>query len=135
LAVLAKAEGQYVIVLFAHFIFLCMLGRTHLYIPWPVFKSISSFVIIEMAVSQQILPDIIERADPRERSHIFRDRTHAGEVLADMLSFYSKTDAIVLAIQAGAVPVAAVMPERLKIPLKKAVALYQSISTHQCTGT
>jgi putative phosphoribosyl transferase len=65
--------------------------------------------------------NIIERPDLRERTHIFRNRLHAGEVLAEMLSSYSKTDAIVLAIPAGGVPVAAAIAERLHIPLDVAV--------------
>jgi predicted phosphoribosyltransferase len=65
--------------------------------------------------------NIIERPELRDRLRVFRNRPHAGEVLAEMLSSYSKTDAIVLAIPAGGVPVAAVIAERLQIPLDVAV--------------
>jgi putative phosphoribosyl transferase len=66
-------------------------------------------------------PNIIERPELRDRTRVFRNRHHAGEVLAEMLSSYSKTDAIVLAIPAGGVPVAAAIVERLHIPLDVAV--------------
>jgi len=72
-------------------------------------------------MNQKIPPNIIERADLRERAHVFHDRPHAGGVLAEMLSAYSKTEAMVLAIPAGGVPVAAVIAERLNIPLEIAV--------------
>ena len=72
-------------------------------------------------MNQHILPNIIERVDLRERSHVFRDRTHAGEVLAEMLDVYRRTDAIVLAVPAGGVPVAGVIARRLIITLEVAV--------------
>lgn len=64
---------------------------------------------------------IIERPDLREQSYVFRDRTHAGEVLAAMLDAYRRSDAKVLAIPAGGVPVAAEIAQRLEIPLEVAV--------------
>jgi putative phosphoribosyl transferase len=69
-------------------------------------------------MNQKTSPTIIELPELRDHTRVFRDRQHAGEVLAEMLSSYSKTDAIVLAIPAGGVPVAA---ERLRIPLDVAV--------------
>lgn len=65
--------------------------------------------------------NIIERPDLRERSHVFRDRSHAGEVLAEMLDAYHQTDAVVLAIPAGGVPVGALIAQRLNISLEVAV--------------
>jgi putative phosphoribosyl transferase len=65
--------------------------------------------------------NIIERADLREQSRVFQDRTHAGGVLAEMLDVYYQSDAVVLAIPAGGVPIGAVIAERLKIPLEVAV--------------
>jgi predicted phosphoribosyltransferase len=65
--------------------------------------------------------NIIERPELRDRLRVFRDRPHAGEVLAEMLDAYRQSDAIVLAIPAGGVPVAAVIAERLQIPLDVAV--------------
>ena len=71
-------------------------------------------------MNRPIFSHIIDRAGLHEQSHVFCDRTHGDEVLADMLSSYGKTDAIVLAIPTGWLSVAAVMPERLKIPLEAA---------------
>ena len=65
--------------------------------------------------------NVIEQPDLRERTRVFRDRAHAGEVLAEMLDTYHQSDAVVLAIPAGGVPVAAVIAERLNIPLEVAV--------------
>ncbi len=50
---------------------------------------------------------------------MFRDREHAGAVLADMLapSFDRSPHAMVLAIPAGGVPVAAPIAQRLALPL------------------
>jgi putative phosphoribosyl transferase len=47
--------------------------------------------------------------------HVFRDRVHAGEILAGMLTEYRATDALVLAIPAGGVPVAAVIANQLDL--------------------
>lgn len=68
-------------------------------------------------MNQKTSPTIIERPELRDRERVFRNRRHAGEVLAVMLSTYSKTEAIVLAIPAGGVPVAAAIAEKLQIPL------------------
>jgi predicted phosphoribosyltransferase len=72
-------------------------------------------------MNPKIPPHIIELPELRDHTRVFRDRQHAGEVLAEMLSSYSKTDAIVLAIQAGGVPVAAAIAEKLRIPFDVAV--------------
>lgn len=53
----------------------------------------------------------------RDGLYVFLDRTHAGEVLADMLKVYHKGDALVLAIPAGGVPVAAVLAKKLCLRL------------------
>jgi putative phosphoribosyl transferase len=70
-----------------------------------------------LRMTQKTSPAIIERPELRDRTGVFRNRAHAGEVLAGMLTSYSKDDAIVLAIPAGGVPVAAVIAKRLRIPL------------------
>jgi putative phosphoribosyl transferase len=72
-------------------------------------------------MGQKTLHNIIERPDLRERTRVFRDRAHAGEVLAKMLDAHRQSNAVVLAIPAGGVPVAAVIAQRLKIPLDVAV--------------
>jgi putative phosphoribosyl transferase len=72
-------------------------------------------------MNQRTSPIIIERPELRDRVRVFRDRQHAGKVLVEMLDTYRQSDAIVLAIPAGGVPVAAVIAEKLKIPLDVAV--------------
>jgi putative phosphoribosyl transferase len=72
-------------------------------------------------MNHKIPPNIIERPELRDRTRVFRNRHRAGEVLAKMLSTYSKSDDIVLAIPAGGVPVAAAIAKRLSIPLDVAV--------------
>ena len=57
----------------------------------------------------------------RERIGVFRDRSYAGEILADMLAPHVPETGIVMGIPAGGVPVAAVVSNRLKIPLDLAV--------------
>lgn len=57
----------------------------------------------------------------RERSGVFRDRRHAGEVLAQMLDSWRDSDALVLGIPSGGVPVAAEVAARLHLPLDVAV--------------
>ncbi len=60
---------------------------------------------------------VIELPELRDRLQVFRDREHAGRVLAGMLSEYRESDALVLAIPAGGVPVAAAMAEVLGLLL------------------
>jgi predicted phosphoribosyltransferase len=55
------------------------------------------------------------------RTGVFRDREHAGEVLAGMLAKGLAGTAVILAIPAGGVPVAAVIARRLRLPLDLAV--------------
>ena len=58
-------------------------------------------------------PRLIDRANLRNRVRVFRDRSHAGEVLAQMLETYRNSEIQVMAIPAGGVPVAAVIGESL----------------------
>jgi putative phosphoribosyl transferase len=68
------------------------------------------------------LPDnVIEMADLRDRAAVFRDRGHAGEIMAGMLTRYTGARAILFAVPSGGVPVAAVMAERLRLRLEVAV--------------
>jgi putative phosphoribosyl transferase len=57
----------------------------------------------------------------REREGVFRDRRHAGEVLAGMLERAGEGEGILFALPAGGVPVAAPMAEMLGLPLDVAV--------------
>ncbi len=56
----------------------------------------------------------------RDRTHVFRDRAHAGEVLAAMLDPFRESVAIVLAIPAGGVPVAVEIARGLNLTLEVA---------------
>ncbi len=64
---------------------------------------------------------IIEDPQLHNRLRVFRDRREAGEALARLLERYRPEDAVVLGIPAGGVPVAAVVAERLGLPLDAAV--------------
>ncbi|MFW6061358.1 MAG: phosphoribosyltransferase [Planctomycetota bacterium] len=72
-----------------------------------------------MSATDQYWP--IELPELRDRLEVFRDRHHAGEVLAELLTGYRGSDAIVLAIPAGGVPVAAPLARELDLPLDVAV--------------
>lgn len=65
--------------------------------------------------------NLIEIAPLHDRLQVFRDRAHAGAVLAEMLGVYRGRDAIVLGIPAGGVPVAAVIARAFNLPLDVAV--------------
>lgn len=62
-------------------------------------------------------PAIVDLAELRDQVGVFRDRSHAGEILAGMLDSFGKTEAIVLAIPAGGVPVGKVIAEHLHLTL------------------
>ncbi len=64
---------------------------------------------------------IIDSPKLREETAVFKDRKQAGAVLAGMLKDFIGTKAVTLAIPAGGVPVAAVISEKLKLPLAVAV--------------
>jgi predicted phosphoribosyltransferase len=53
--------------------------------------------------------------------HVFADRRHAGEVLADMLAAFRGTNGILFAIPAGGLPVATAVQEKIGIELDVAV--------------
>lgn len=62
--------------------------------------------------------NVYEIAEMRDRTAMFRDRRHAGRILAGLIG---KTDATIMAVPAGGVPVAAVAAEILQCPLDLAV--------------
>ena len=64
---------------------------------------------------------IHELSELRDRTRVFRDRSHAGEVLARMLAGRIPKDARILAVPAGGVPVAAGIAKALGLPLDVAV--------------
>lgn len=59
---------------------------------------------------------VIDRAELRDRVAVFRDRAHAGELLADLLEEHGETHGTVLAVPAGGVPVGLAVSRRLKLP-------------------
>ena len=52
-----------------------------------------------------------------DRVRVFRDRSHAGAILAEMLEEFRRSDALVIAIPSGGVPVAAEIAGRLGLEL------------------
>ena len=57
----------------------------------------------------------------RGKTQVFVDRQHAGEILSDMLESFRESNAIILAIPAGGLPVAAVIQKNIDIDLDIAV--------------
>lgn len=64
---------------------------------------------------------VFDLPEMRNRGQVFRDRTQAGAVLADMLGDFRGTDALILAIPAGGVPVAAEIAQQLGLAFDLAV--------------
>jgi predicted phosphoribosyltransferase len=62
---------------------------------------------------------IIEDPTYRDRMFVFRDRLHAGVLLAEKLRKYAgRENSILLAVPAGGVPVGCVVAEELGIPME-----------------
>ncbi len=64
---------------------------------------------------------VVEIPELRDQLGIFRDRAHAGEVLAGMLGLFKNSEAIVLGVPAGGVPVAAAIAKELNLVFDVAV--------------
>jgi len=60
---------------------------------------------------------LIEDADLRNKVYVFRNRAHAGRLLAMKLPEYASSNALVLAIPAGGVPVAYEMSNNLGLAM------------------
>ncbi len=60
---------------------------------------------------------IIEEKALRNKNYVFRDRAHAGELLARKLGPYVEPSSMVLAIPSGGVPVGKVIANELGLPL------------------
>jgi len=60
---------------------------------------------------------IIEEKELRNKNYVFRDRIHAGELLALRLKPYIEVRSIVLAIPSGGVPMGNAISKELGIPL------------------
>lgn len=72
-------------------------------------------------MASRIEDNLFDIPDFRNKIDVFKDRNHAGRVLAEMLTSYKNTEALVFAIPAGGVPVAAEVALKLQIPLEVAV--------------
>ena len=66
--------------------------------------------------------EIIEVPELRNQLKVFRDREHAGEVLAGMLEPFRGSNALVMGIPSGGVPIAVVIARQLHLKLDTAVA-------------
>jgi predicted phosphoribosyltransferase len=67
------------------------------------------------------IPGLVELPELRDRVRVFRDREEAGRVLSGMLTEFRDTDALVLAIPSGGVPVGIVLAQELHLKLDVAV--------------
>jgi len=60
---------------------------------------------------------IIEMEELRNKNYVFRDRVHAGELLASKLKPYVGKDSIVLAIPSGGVPIGITLAKELGLQM------------------
>jgi len=68
------------------------------------------------------MAEIIEDEAYRDKTRVFKDRRHAGKLLAERLRDYQgDPDSIVIAIPAGGVPVAYMIATQLNLPLDVAI--------------
>ncbi|MBZ2165772.1 phosphoribosyltransferase [Methanobacterium sp. VT] len=67
------------------------------------------------------LNNVVEIPEFRDVTGIFKDRKHAGNILADMLIDYKDTKSIIFGIPAGGVPVAEPIASKLNLNLDVAV--------------
>jgi predicted phosphoribosyltransferase len=67
-------------------------------------------------------PKIVTQPELQDTRFVFEDRQDAGRQLAEMLGAWRDSDALVLGIPAGGVPVAAEIARALNLPLDVAVA-------------
>ena len=65
----------------------------------------------------QLSPNIYDLPELRDRTHVFFDRNHAGQVLARLLEPHLQSGTVILAIPAGGVPVGAAVANQLKLGL------------------
>jgi putative phosphoribosyl transferase len=67
-------------------------------------------------VEDDVVANLIELTEYRDRLRVFRDRGHAGEILAGLLAPYTSPRALLVAVPAGGVPVALEAANRLNLP-------------------
>jgi predicted phosphoribosyltransferase len=78
--------------------------------------------------------NVVDLPDLRDQLGVFLNRDHAGEILAGMLEVYSDSNAMVMAVPAGGVPVAKVLAEHLNLPLDIAVVSKITLSWNTEVG-
>lgn len=79
--------------------------------------------------------DIIEKPELRNKTHIFDDRTHAGDLVAELLQENeNRKDTIILAIPAGGVPVANQISKKLNLSWDLAITRKLHIPWNQEAG-
>ncbi len=64
---------------------------------------------------------LFEDMNLRDKIYVFKDREHAGRRLAEMLSGYKGSNAMVMAIPAGGIVMGAIVAERLGLDLELVV--------------
>jgi putative phosphoribosyl transferase len=60
---------------------------------------------------------LVEEVSLRDKHHVFVDRTEAGNLLAEKLTKYKNSDAIILGIPSGGVPIASQIASALDLPM------------------
>ena len=72
-------------------------------------------------MTMNVTSNIIDLPELREQTDVFQDRTHAGRILARMLSVADMQDGIILAIPAGGAPVGAAIAGKLALDFDVAI--------------
>lgn len=67
---------------------------------------------------ERAMGTVIENTSLRDSIYVFKDRYDAGRMLADTLRAYKDTDALLLAIPSGGVPVASAIASVLNLPME-----------------
>ena len=77
---------------------------------------------------------VVVNEDLTDLVRVFRDREHAGAMLSQLLGSFRNSDAVVLGIAAGGVPVAAEVARRLDLPVDVAVVSKITLPRHSEAG-
>jgi putative phosphoribosyl transferase len=69
-----------------------------------------------------MVPRIVDEPAYREKTYVFKDRNHAGQLLAEKLMEYStQRNTVVLAVPSGGVPVGCTVSKLLGVPIEAVV--------------
>ena len=60
---------------------------------------------------------LVQEVSLRDKLHVFEDRNEAGRLLAEKLTGYKKSDALILGIPSGGVPIASEIANALDLPM------------------